>query len=73
MYKYHCLNPIARVGLDRFTPDYTKTNEVTEADGILVRSASMHEMELPDIFWRWRGQVRVSIIYRWRNARKRAS
>ena len=48
MYKYHCLNPIARVGLDRFTPDYTKTNEVTEADGILVRSASMHEMELPD-------------------------
>ena len=48
MYKYHCLNPIARVGLDRFTPDYTKTNEVAEADGILVRSASMHEMELPD-------------------------
>lgn len=48
MYKYHCLNPIAKVGLDRFTPDYTKTNEISEADGILVRSASMHEMELPD-------------------------
>lgn len=48
MYKYHCLNPIAKVGLDRFTPDYTKTNEITEADGILVRSASMHEMDLPD-------------------------
>lgn len=48
MYKYHCLNPIARVGLDRFTPDYTKTNEITEADGILVRSASMHEMDLPE-------------------------
>ena len=48
MYKYHCLNPIARVGLDRFTPDYTKTNEIAEADGILVRSASMHEMELPE-------------------------
>ena len=47
MYKYHCLNPIAKVGLDRFTPDYTKTNEITEADGILVRSASMHEMDLP--------------------------
>ena len=47
MYKYHCLNPIAKVGLDRFTPDYTKTNEITEADGILVRSASMHELELP--------------------------
>lgn len=48
MYKYHCLNPIAKVGLDRFTPEYTKTPEVTEADGILVRSASMHEMELPE-------------------------
>lgn len=48
MYKYHCLNPIAKVGLNRFTPDYAKTNEVSEADGILVRSASMHEMELPE-------------------------
>ena len=48
MYKYHCLNPLAKVGLDRFTPDYTKTNEITEADGILVRSASMHEMDLPE-------------------------
>lgn len=48
MYKYHCLNPIAKVGLNRFTPDYTKTNEISEADGILVRSASMHEMELPE-------------------------
>lgn len=48
MYKYHCLNPIAKVGLDRFTPDYTKTNEIAEADGILVRSASMHEMDLPE-------------------------
>lgn len=48
MYKYHCLNPIAKVGLERFTPEYTGTSEVTEADGILVRSASMHEMELPE-------------------------
>lgn len=48
MYKYHCLNPIAKVGLNRFTPDYKKTNEISEADGILVRSASMHEMELPE-------------------------
>ena len=48
MYKYHCLNPIAKVGLNRFTPDYTKTNDISEADGILVRSASMHEMELPE-------------------------
>ena len=48
MFKYHCLNPIAAIGLDRFTPDYEKTEDICAADGILVRSASMHDMELPD-------------------------
>ena len=48
MYKYTCLNPIASVGLNKFTVDYVKTDDVNEADGILVRSASMHEMELPE-------------------------
>lgn len=48
MFKYHCLNPIAGVGLERFTEKYTKTEEIKEAEGILVRSASMHEMELPE-------------------------
>lgn len=48
MYKYHCLNPIAKVGLERFTPEYAATTDISEADGILVRSASMHEMELPE-------------------------
>lgn len=48
MYKYHCLNPIAACGLDLFTADYAKTEEVKEADAILVRSAQMHDMELSD-------------------------
>lgn len=48
MYQYHCLNPISKVGLTRFTEDYKKTEDVNSAEGILVRSASMHEMELPD-------------------------
>ena len=48
MYKYHCLNPIAKVGLDNFNNRYMSTDNVDDADGILVRSASMHEMELPD-------------------------
>ena len=48
MYKYFCLNPIAKVGLDKFTAEYKKADIVEEADGILVRSASMHEMELPE-------------------------
>ena len=47
-YKYHCLNPIAACGLDNFTADYAKTDDVNEADAILVRSAVMHEMELPE-------------------------
>lgn len=45
MLKYHCLNPIAPVGLERFTENYTATDKVEEADAILVRSAGMHEME----------------------------
>lgn len=48
MYTYHCLNPIAEVGLERFTEAYEKTEDINHADGILVRSASMHGMELPE-------------------------
>ncbi len=48
MFKYHCLNPISGVGLAKFSDQYKKTEEITEADGILVRSAAMHDMELPD-------------------------
>ena len=48
MYKYNCLNPIAGVGLDLFSQDYSKVEGLEEADVALVRSASMHEMELPD-------------------------
>lgn len=47
MYKINCLNPIAEVGLKNFSDKYEITKEVQDADGILVRSASMHEMELP--------------------------
>ena len=47
MFTYHCLNPIADVGLEKFTELYTNTVEMKDADGILVRSASVHEMELP--------------------------
>lgn len=47
-YKYNCLNPIANIGLDNFSSDYVKTDDVNEADAILVRSAAMHDMELSD-------------------------
>lgn len=45
MFKYHCLNPISSVGLEKFSDQYVKTENVAEADGILVRSAAMHDME----------------------------
>ncbi len=47
MYRYHCLNPIAAIGLDLFSEDYQKTEELKDADACLVRSAAMHDMELP--------------------------
>ncbi len=48
MYSYHCLNPIAQIGLDGFSTDYKKVDDVNEAEAILVRSAVMHDMELSD-------------------------
>lgn len=48
MFKYHCLNPIAQVGLEKFSNQYERTEKIEEADGILVRSAAMHDMELPE-------------------------
>ena len=46
--KIHCLNPISKKGLKLLTENYELTENIAEAEGILVRSASMHEMELPD-------------------------
>ncbi|MDO4299358.1 MAG: phosphoglycerate dehydrogenase [Lachnospiraceae bacterium] len=48
MYQYMCLNPISEVGLQRFTEDYSKVDSMEAADVVLVRSASMHEMEFPE-------------------------
>ena len=48
MFKYLCLNPISKVGTEKFSKDYAQTENIVEADGILVRSAAMHDMELPD-------------------------
>ncbi len=48
MFQYHCLNPIAQVGLDNFDANYEKTEDVNAAEGILVRSAVMHEMDFSD-------------------------
>ena len=48
MFQYTCLNPISHVGLDLLTDDYKKTDDINAAEAVLVRSASMHEMDLPE-------------------------
>ncbi|MCI8732062.1 MAG: phosphoglycerate dehydrogenase [Lachnospiraceae bacterium] len=47
MFNYHCLNPISEKGLKSFGQNYQKTEDIQEAQAVLVRSAKMHDMELP--------------------------
>ena len=48
MYKYKCMNPIAKIGLNNFSDEYQAVDNVDDAEGILVRSANMLEMEFSD-------------------------
>ncbi len=48
MYNVKCLNPIAKIGTDGFTDAYQFTDDVNDAEAVLVRSASMHEIEPSD-------------------------
>ena len=47
MFQIQTLNKISPIGLKRFGENYTCGENMTAPDGILVRSASMHEMQLP--------------------------
>ena len=48
MFKYNCLNAISEAGLKSLNSDFVKTDDVNEAEAILVRSAAMHDMEFSD-------------------------
>ena len=48
MYKILTLNKISETGLKNFPDTYAHSGEETNPDAILVRSASMHDMELPE-------------------------
>lgn len=48
MYKIGTLNKISPVGLNKLTADFEIVEDVNEANGIILRSADMHEMELSD-------------------------
>ena len=43
----YCLNKISKVGLGILPNNYKIVEELEKADAVLVRSAAMHEMELP--------------------------
>ena len=45
--KVNCLNPIAACGLDMLGDNYEITENTNEAEALLVRSAGMHDMDLP--------------------------
>ena len=49
MYKILTLNNIAVAGLDRLPRErYEVASEIAHPDAILVRSANMHDMPLPE-------------------------
>ncbi len=48
MKKIHYLNPISEKGTALWTEDYQTTNSIKDADAVVVRSAQMHELELPE-------------------------
>ena len=47
MYNIHYLNKISPKGTQLWTEDYQQTDNIGEAEGVLVRSASMHDMTMP--------------------------
>lgn len=48
MKKIAYLNPLSEKGTALWTEDYEKTENMAEADAIMVRSAAMHDMEFSD-------------------------
>ena len=48
MYQVHYLNSISPKGTALWTEDYQKTDELNNADAVLVRSAAMHDLALPE-------------------------
>ena len=48
MFHIHSLNKISPKGMALWTEDYQTVDDLEQADALLVRSANMHEMHLPE-------------------------
>ena len=51
MQYIHCLNNISKFGTDLLTDAYELTEDASQASGILVRSAAMHDMQFSETLW----------------------
>lgn len=74
MKHIHCLNNISSHGTDLLDPEkYVLTDSFDEAEGILVRSAAMHDMEFPQACAQSHVPVRASTTFPSSAAPTRAS
>ena len=48
MFQVHYLNPISKKGTDLWTENYQTANAMEDAQAVLVRSAAMHDLDLPE-------------------------
>ena len=48
MFQVHYLNPISQKGTALWTEDYQKCEAMEQADAVMVRSAAMHDLDLPE-------------------------
>ena len=51
MFRIKTMNKIAQVGLNQFPADYQVGDNVEGEEGILVRSAKLHDYPFPDTLW----------------------
>ena len=51
MFRIKTMNKIAQVGLNQFPADYQVGDSVEGEEGILVRSAKLHDYPFPDTLW----------------------
>ena len=48
MYKVHCMNRISQAGIDQLFGTFSPAQGLEDAEAVMVRSANMHEVELPE-------------------------
>ena len=72
MFRIHCKNAISEEGLQSLLPNFTLTERQEEADGILVRSADMHEEKLGEATLAVARAGPGSTTFRWSVLRRKA-